>query len=80
MLVSNLQGKSKRFPCQAHSKADVDPVLEKLFSYRGTIQRVPDIVAMHKVRGISGLFRFFEVGEMLLIGYVSSLMDFRAVR
>ena len=35
----------------AHTKKDMEPVVENLFSYKGTVQAVPDILSVHKVRG-----------------------------
>ena len=34
----------------AHTKKDMEPVVENLFSYKGTVQAVPDILSVHKVR------------------------------
>ncbi|CAJ0579693.1 unnamed protein product, partial [Mesorhabditis spiculigera] len=31
-----------------HTKEDIEPVLENLYSYKGTIQNVPDILGLHK--------------------------------
>ncbi|CAJ0931039.1 unnamed protein product, partial [Mesorhabditis belari] len=33
---------------ERHTKEDMEPVLESLFSYKGTIQSVPDILSLHK--------------------------------
>lgn len=33
----------------AHTKNDMEPVLENLYSYKGTVQNVPDIIQVHKV-------------------------------
>ncbi|CAB3409647.1 unnamed protein product [Caenorhabditis bovis] len=32
----------------AHTKNDMEPVLESLYSYKGTVQNVPDILHVHK--------------------------------
>uniref|UniRef100_A0A1I7U2N2 PX domain-containing protein n=1 Tax=Caenorhabditis tropicalis TaxID=1561998 RepID=A0A1I7U2N2_9PELO len=32
----------------AHTKNDMEPVLENLYSYKGTVQNVPDIIHVHK--------------------------------
>ncbi|EFP08840.1 CRE-LST-4 protein [Caenorhabditis remanei] len=32
----------------AHTKNDMEPVLENLYSYKGTVQNVPDILHVHK--------------------------------
>ncbi|CAD56254.1 Sorting nexin lst-4 [Caenorhabditis elegans] len=32
----------------AHTKNDMEPVLENLYSYKGTVQNVPDIIQVHK--------------------------------
>lgn len=34
---------------QNHAKNEVERVLERVYSYRGTISRVPDICNIHKV-------------------------------
>ena len=38
-----------------HTKEDMEPMLENLYSYKGTVQAMPDILSMHKVSRPSGL-------------------------
>lgn len=38
---------------ESHSKNDMEPVMESLYSFKGTIQTAPDILHVHKVGSLT---------------------------
>lgn len=39
-----------------HTRNDMEPVVENLYSFKGTVQAVPDILNVHKVSALTFFF------------------------